>query len=344
MRYMRKPVSVDNIEYRKEGQFMSNFALIGAAGFVAPRHMKAIQQTGNVLVAVLDRNDSVGIIDSYYPDADFFTEFERFDRHLEMLRRKNKDQAVEYVSIASPNYLHDAHVRFALRIGAHAICEKPLVLNPWNLDALSEAESEFGRKIFSVLQLRLHPEIIKLKQRIDSTVDEVYDIDLTYITSRGRWYYRSWKGDEEKSGGIATNIGVHFFDMLSWVFGPYKKNIVHLLQPDRASGYLELQKARVRWFMSLNRSDIPEEARAAGKRTYRLLRIDGQPFDFTDGFESLHTRLYEEVLRGNGFTIEDNRQAIEIVHGIRQAVPQPNRAELHPFLVPNGKMRYATGA
>jgi UDP-N-acetyl-2-amino-2-deoxyglucuronate dehydrogenase len=321
---------------------MKNFALIGAAGYIARRHMQAIKETGNRLVAACDKNDSVGIIDSYFPEADFFTEIERFDRHLEMIRRKQKDLAADYVSIASPNYLHDAHIRFALRIGCHAICEKPLVLNPWNLDALQEMETEFGCRVYSVLQLRLHPEIVNLKQRIDANGSgTIYDIDLTYITSRGRWYFYSWKGDEEKSGGIATNIGVHFFDMLTWVFGPPKRNIVHLKQPDRASGYLELSKARVRWFLSLNKEDLPMEVASAGKRTYRCIQINGQPFDFTDGFEKLHTRLYEDTLAGNGFSIEDSRHAIEIVYGTRQAIPQPSRGEHHPLVAPARMIRVA---
>ncbi len=312
---------------------MKNFALIGAAGYIAPRHMRAIKETGNRLVAALDRSDSVGVIDSYFPEADFFTEYERFDRYLEMLRRKRRKQAVDYVSIASPNYLHDAHIRFALRSGAHAICEKPLVLNPWNLEALEEAEAEYGRRVYSVLQLRLHPEIIKLKNRVEQNGDtKLYDIDLTYITSRGRWYHYSWKGDSEKSGGIATNIGVHFFDMLTWIFGPARRNTVHLLQADRAAGYLELAKARIRWYMSINEEDLPQETRAAGKRTYRLIEIDGQPFNFTEGFENLHTRLYEETLEGRGFSARENLNAIEIVHSIRHGVPQPTRGERHPML------------
>jgi len=311
---------------------MKNFALIGAAGYIAPRHLKAIKETGNNLIAALDKSDSVGILDSFFPQADFFTEFERFDRHLEMLRRKEPDRAVHFVSICSPNYLHDAHCRFALRIGADAICEKPVVLNPWNIDALQEAEKEYGHRIFSVLQLRLHPQIVELKKKIESnSTDKKYDIDLTYITARGRWYYYSWKGSEEKSGGIATNIGVHFFDMLSWIFGPPQRNIVHIKRPDIASGYLELKKARVRWFLSLRFEDLPKEAISAGKRSYRCITIDGQPFDFTDGFQDLHTKLYEEILKGNGFGLDENRNAIQIVYDIRNARPEPNSGERHPL-------------
>jgi len=311
---------------------MKNFALIGAAGYIAPRHLKAIKETGNNLIAALDKSDSVGILDSFFPQADFFTEFERFDRHLEMLRRKEPDRAVHFVSICSPNYLHDAHCRFALRIGADAICEKPVVLNPWNIDALKEAEKEYGHRIFSVLQLRLHPQIVELKKKIESnSTDRKYDIDLTYITARGRWYYYSWKGSEEKSGGIATNIGVHFFDMLSWIFGPPQRNIVHIKRPDIASGYIELKKARVRWFLSLRFEDLPKEAISAGKRSYRCITIDGQPFDFTDGFQDLHTKLYEEVLKGNGFGLDENRNAIQIVYDIRNAKPEPNSGERHPL-------------
>ena len=311
---------------------MKNFALIGAAGYIAPRHLKAIKETGNYLVAALDKSDSVGILDSFFPQADFFTEFERFDRHLEMLRRKEQDRAVHFVSICSPNYLHDAHCRFALRIGADAICEKPVVLNPWNIDALQEAEKEYGHRIFSVLQLRLHPQIVELKKKIESnSTDRKYDIDLTYITARGRWYFFSWKGSEEKSGGIATNIGVHFFDMLSWIFGPPQTNIVHIKRPDIASGNLELKKARVRWFLSLRFEDLPKEAVNAGKRSYRCITIDGQPFDFTDGFQDLHTKLYEEVLKGNGFGLDENRNAIQIVYDIRNARPEPNSGERHPL-------------
>lgn len=313
---------------------MKNFALIGLAGYIAPRHLRAIKETNNKLIAALDKSDSVGIVDSFFPEADFFTEFERFDRHLEMLRRKEPGKAVHYVSICSPNYLHDAHCRFALRIGADAICEKPVVLNPWNIDALKEAEEEYGHKIYTVLQLRLHPQIIMLRQQIEqNNTSSIYDIDLTYITARGRWYYYSWKGIDDKSGGIATNIGVHFFDILSWIFGPPEKNVVHLRQKDVAAGYLELKKARVRWFLSLRFEDLPPEARSVGKRSFRCIKINGEPFDFTDGFQDLHTRIYEEVLKGNGFTLEENRNAIDIVYNIRQAKITPEIGEPHEYLI-----------
>lgn len=312
---------------------IKNFGLIGLAGYIAPRHLRAIKDTGNRLIAALDKSDSVGIIDSFFPEADFFTEFERFDRHLEMLRRKQPDKAVNYVSICSPNYLHDAHCRFALRIGADAICEKPVVLNPWNIDALKEAELEYGRKIYTVLQLRLHPEIIRLRDKILSDrSDKVYDIDLTYVTARGRWYFFSWKGIEEKSGGIATNIGVHFFDMLAWIFGAPVKNIVHLRKPDLAAGYLELKRARVRWFLSLRFEDLPAESLSSGKRSYRCIEINGEPFDFTDGFQDLHTRVYERILQGDGFSLEENRNAINIVYEIRNIEVTLHHGEKHPFL------------
>lgn len=311
---------------------MKNFALIGVAGYIAPRHLKAVKDTGNRLVASLDKSDSVGILDSYFPESAFFTEFERFDRYLEMLRRKEPEKAVHYVSICSPNYLHDAHCRFALRINANAICEKPVVLNPWNIDALKEAEEEFGKRIYTVLQLRLHPEIIALKERIENgPSDKIYDIDLTYVTARGLWYQYSWKGDENKSGGIATNIGVHFFDMLAWIFGPPVKNIVHFKRPDVMAGYLELKRARVRWFLSLRFEDLPAEAVSRGKRSYRCLTIDGIPFDFTDGFQDLHTRVYEKILSGDGFGLDDSRTGIEIVYELRQAAVSKNIGEKHPW-------------
>ena len=310
---------------------MKNFALIGAAGYVAPRHIKAIRDTGNRLVAALDRSDSVGILDSYFPETDFFTEFERFDRHIEMLRRGKDNHAVDYVGIASPNYLHDAHIRFALRVGADAVCEKPLVLNPWNIDALAEIERESGRRAYSILQLRLHPAIQALKKKVELQGPKIrHKIDLTYITGRGRWYFFSWKGDEAKSGGIATNIGIHFFDMLAWVFGPSKANIVHLKTVDRAAGFLELEKADVRWFLSLRCDDLPPQVQAEGKRTYRCVAIDDAPLEFTEGFEDLHTRSYEEILKGRGFGLEENRPSIEIAHDIRDRAASPAQGEAHP--------------
>lgn len=296
---------------------MKNFALIGAAGYIAPRHLQAIRDTGNNLVAALDKSDTVGVMDSYFPNADFFTEFERFDRHLDKLKRQGKK--IDYVSICSPNYLHDSHIRFALRHGADAICEKPLVLNPWNVDALAEIEKETGKKIYTILQLRLHPSIIALRERVrNSPRDKIFDVDLNYITSRGRWYNISWKGDVSKSGGIATNIGIHFFDMLIWVFGSVKKIEVKELKDDFGSGYIELERARVNWKLSINYEHIPAEIRANGKRTFRSLTMDGEQIEFSDGFTELHTRSYEGILKGNGFGLADAKPSIELVHQIRK--------------------------
>lgn len=306
------------------------FALIGAAGYIAPRHMKAIKDTGNSLVAAFDPNDSVGIMDSYFPNAAFFTEFERFDRHVEKLRRTG--DKLDYVSICSPNYLHDAHMRFGLRSGADVICEKPIVLNPWNIDALQEIERETSHNIYTILQLRLHDSIIALKKKVEvSPKDKVYDFDLTYQTSRGNWYYSSWKGDISKSGGIATNIGVHFFDMLSWVFGSVKQNIVHLHTHDRAAGFLEFEKARVRWFLSIEYDTIPTEVRSTGKRTYRSMEVEGEQIEFSDGFTELHTNSYKDILNGGGFKIDASKQAIEIVHDIRTKDPIGLKGDYHPF-------------
>ncbi|MHA7816742.1 MAG: Gfo/Idh/MocA family protein [Pseudohaliea sp.] len=316
---------------------VKRFALIGAAGYIAPRHMKAISETGNDLVAALDPNDSVGIIDSYFPDADFFTEFERFDRHIDKLHRARTGQAIDYLSICSPNYLHDAHARFALRSGADAICEKPLVLNPWNIDGLSELEEQTGRRVHTILQLRLHPAILALKERVDGARSaHKHEVDLTYITSRGHWYLQSWKGSEEKSGGVATNIGVHFFDMLHFVFGALQDNIVHLRTPTRAAGYLEYARARVRWFLSIDYADIPAAQQAAGQRTYRSITVDGEEVEFSGGFTDLHTRSYEEILAGRGFPLEANRTAIEAVSHIRDTAPAPARGAAHPFLPARG--------
>jgi UDP-N-acetyl-2-amino-2-deoxyglucuronate dehydrogenase len=309
---------------------MKRFALIGAAGYIAPRHMVAIRETGNALVAALDPNDSVGIIDSHFPDADFFTEFERFDRHIDKLRRSGK--GVDYVAIASPNYLHDSHMRFALRSGADAICEKPLVLNPWNIDGLKEIESDTGRKVNTVLQLRLHPSIVALREQVQSSdPNKKYDVDLTYITSRGHWYLQSWKGKLDKSGGIATNIGVHFYDMLHFVFGAVQQSVVHLATPTKAAGYLEYERARVRWFLSIDVNDVPEAERAKGKRTFRAITANGENIEFSDGFTDLHTRSYEEILAGRGFGLEENRVAIETVAGIRQSAVVSS-GEIHPFV------------
>lgn len=322
---------------------MQNFALIGAAGYIAPRHLKAIKETGNNLLAALDPFDSVGIMDSYFPDAAFFTEPERFDRHLDKLRRSGNGH-IDYVSICSPNYLHDAHIRMALRNGAHAICEKPIVLNPWNVDALMEIEKESGRNIYTILQLRHHPAIIALKDKVDKglnpqilkssnpQINKSYDIDLTYITSRGAWYHRSWKGNLEKSGGVATNIGVHFFDMLTWVFGPAKENVVHVSETDRAAGFLQLENARVRWFLSINRNHLPEQAKAAGKTTFRSLMMNGEEVEFSDGFTDLHTVSYKKILDGKGYGLADARPSIYIVHSIRNKKPIGKTGEYHPFV------------
>ncbi|SMH41586.1 Gfo/Idh/MocA family protein [Azospirillum agricola] len=322
---------------------MKPFALIGAAGYIAPRHMKAIRDTGNDLIAALDPKDSVGILDSYFPDAHFFTEFERFDRHVDKQRRKG--EPVRYVSICSPNYLHDAHIRFALRVGADAICEKPLVLNPWNVDALADIERESGRRIYSVLQLRHHAAIQALRAKVAaSPKDKIHDIDLTYLTSRGRWYQASWKGRIEKSGGIATNIGVHFFDMLEWVFGPRQSSIMHLHEPDAAAGYLEFAKARVRWFLSINATHLPAEILAAGKRTFRSITIDGEELEFSEGFTDLHTVTYENILDGQGFGLEDARPSIETVFDIRTAPPRGMVGDYHPFCAAAFSSRSALNA
>jgi UDP-N-acetyl-2-amino-2-deoxyglucuronate dehydrogenase len=297
---------------------MKNFAIIGAGGYIAPRHMKAIKDTNNNLLAALDKHDSVGILDSYFPDADFFTEFERFDRHLE--KQKRQGNKTDYVSVCSPNYLHDAHIRFGLRIGADVICEKPVVLNPWNIDALLEMEKETGKNIYTILQLRLHPAIIALKEKIDAApADKKYDIKLEYITSRGHWYHTSWKGDLQKSGGIATNIGVHFFDMLMWIFGSVKENNVIQHTVDTASGNLVLQKANINWMLSINANTLSAAIQAAGKRTYRILSIDGEAFEFSDGFTELHTKSYQQIINGNGFGIGQTKAAIQLVHDIRNA-------------------------
>jgi UDP-N-acetyl-2-amino-2-deoxyglucuronate dehydrogenase len=312
---------------------MKNFALIGAAGYIAPRHMQAIRDTGNRIVAALDPNDSVGIIDSYFPNAHFFTEFERFDRHIDKSRRKKESESVDYMAICSPNYLHDSHMRFALRSGADAICEKPLVLNPWNLDGLGEIERDSGKRIFTILQLRLHPAIISLRERLaGSQTDRKFEVDLTYVTSRGAWYFQSWKGDQRKSGGIATNIGVHFFDMLHYLFGELQENRVHLSKLDRASGYLEYERARVRWFMSLQLEDVPPAERNKGARTFRSITVDGEEIEFSGGFTDLHTRSYEEILGGRGFGLEANRSAIGTVSAIRTLPSTPGIGAQHPMV------------
>ncbi len=315
---------------------MKRFALIGAGGYIAPRHLRAINDTGNVLVAALDKHDSVGVLDTYSTDARFFTEFERFDRHLEKLRHKG--EGVDYVTICSPNYLHDAHVRFGLRIGADVICEKPLVLNPWNVEDLSLTAKEMGHKINTILQLRLHPSIIELKKAVDAQpAGKIFDVDLTYITSRGLWYLVSWKGDVEKSGGIATNIGVHFFDMLTWIFGPAVKNVVHLHQDTRAAGYLELTRARVRWFLSLERNDLPKPPAPGKPATYRSITVDGKEIEFSDGFTDLHTESYKHILAGNGFTPDDVLPSVKIVSEIRNATPASLGNNAHPMAAKLGQ-------
>jgi UDP-N-acetyl-2-amino-2-deoxyglucuronate dehydrogenase len=307
-----------------------NFALIGLGGYIAVRHLKAIKETGNNLVAALDINDSVGIIDSYFPEADFFVEFERFDRHIDKLRREGTQ--VDYISICSPNYLHDSHIRFALRSGSHAICEKPLVLNPWNFEGLEEFQKETGKKVYNVLQLRLHSSITALREKIrKGPKDRVYDIDLSYITSRGNWYHYSWKGNIQKSGGIATNIGIHFFDMLIWIFGDVRKNVTHLLECDKASGYLELEQARVRWYLSVDYEDLPEDIKRKGQRTFRSITIDGDEMEFSEGFTDLHTDTYRKILDGNGFGLEESRKSIEVVYDIRNAIAAGNTDDCHPL-------------
>lgn len=308
----------------------TDFALIGAAGFVGVRHMRAIAETGHRLVAALDPHDSVGVLDQYFPDAHFFVEFERFDRHIDKLRRKG--EPVSFVSVCSPNYLHDSHIRFGLRNGANVICEKPVVLNPWNIDALAALEDETGKRVFNVLQLRLHPAIRALKERfVTGNARDKHVVDLAYITSRGRWYHVSWKGDVQKSGGVATNIGVHFFDMLQWVFGRVLTCSVHVATTDTAAGYLELERARVRWFLSIDERTLPPEVRAKGQRTYRAITVDDEAVEFSEGFTDLHTATYRDILAGGGFGLNEARPSIELVQRIRSAqlVDEPDRT--HPF-------------
>ncbi len=308
-----------------------NFGIIGVAGYIAVRHLHAIKETGNNLLASLDRFDSVGRIDSYFPESDFFVEFERFDRHFDKLKRTGTK--IDYVSICSPNYLHDSHIRFALRHQAEAICEKPIVLNPWNIDALQEIENETGRKIYTVLQLRLHPKILELREKIrNGPKDKIYDIDMTYVTSRGNWYSISWKGDIQKSGGVATNIGIHFFDMLSWIFGNARKNIVHISEPHKAAGYLELENARVRWFLSLDYNDIPDSVKKTGRRTFRSITINGEEIEFSEGFADLHTLTYREILAGRGFGLKEARQSVETAYTIRNSKPVGLQGDYHPIL------------
>lgn len=312
---------------------IKNFAIIGIAGYIAPRHVKAIKDTGNKLIAALDPFDSVGFIDSFFPEADFFSEFERFDRHIDKIKRQGIQ--TDYVSICSPNYLHDSHMRFALKCGADAICEKPLVLNPWNVDALTEIEKQTGKRINTILQLRLHPNIISLKEKIKQSPDKVYDIDLTYITSRGNWYHFSWKGDIHKSGGIATNIGIHFFDMLIWLFGDVQEQKLFLTKADKASGLIRLKNARVRWFLSLDINDIPANIREQGKRTFRSITLNGDEIEFSDGFTDLHTISYKEILKGNGFGLKEARPSIEFVYKIRNSGISELKGDYHPYCINN---------
>ncbi len=311
-----------------------NFALIGAAGYVAPKHLKAIKDTGNNLVAALDNSDSVGILDSFSYEVAFFTEFERFDRHAEKLRRMNEKGKIDYVSICSPNYLHDAHMRFALRIGADAICEKPLVLNPWNLDAIKLMEEETDKKVYNILQLRVHPSIIELKNKIETdNKEKKYEIDLTYITSRGKWYFNSWKGDIAKSGGMATNIGIHFFDMLIWLFGNVRYQEVHVSESKKMAGFIELAKANVRWFLSADSNDLPEQTIQKSIPTFRSITIDGDEIEFSGGFTDLHTLVYKGILEGRGYGIEDARPSLNLVSSIRNTTPSiKNKSMIHPFV------------
>ncbi len=312
---------------------MKNFAITGVGGYIAERHLRAIKDTGNRLVAALDINDSVGLLDRYFPDVPFFTEFERFDRYAEKLRRQGPENKIDYVSICTPNYLHDAHIRFALRLGASAICEKPLVLNPWNLDALKELESEYGSRVYTILQLRVHQALVELREKLQKECSaKKHDVQLTYITSRGPWYMSSWKGNLERSGGVATNIGIHFFDLLIWLFGGVEQNEVHLSEASKAGGYIELENARVRWFLSIDRQDLPEAATTTGKTTFRSITVDGQEVEFSEGFTDLHTVVYQQTLAGNGFGIDDARPAIELAHAIRNQQPVGINEASHPFL------------
>lgn len=307
--------------------------MLGAAGFVAPRHMQAIHETGNDLVAACDPYDGVGILDRFFPGARFFTEVERFDRHLEKLRRRDDPKRVDYVSICTPNYLHDAHVRLALRVRAHAICEKPLVISPWNLEQLEQIEAESGTRVYNVLQLRLHPAVLRLKAQLgESSQGGKADIVLTYVTRRGPWYHVSWKGVPEKSGTVAMNIGIHFFDLLMFLFGDVEDTAVHLQEPDRMAGALELERARVRWFLSIDSDDLPEGYLAEGKPAHRAITVDGEEIDLSSGFTGLHTRVYEDILSGGGFGIEHARPSIDLVHRIRNDEIQSPGDRAHPLL------------
>lgn len=312
---------------------MKNFAIVGVAGFIAPKHLKAIKETGNRLLVAMDKHDAVGVMDSYFPEANFFTEFERFDRYLEKLRRAPADQQLDYLAVCSPNYLHDAHCRMGLRVGAHAICEKPLVINPWNLDQLRELEQEYQRRVFTVLQLRLHPELIRLKQELTAAGEGQprKEVCLTYVTRRGRWYHQSWKGKQDLSGGVAMNIGIHFFDFLTWLYGKTQRSFLHLNQPSRMSGVLELDYARVRWFLSVDADDLPAEVIAKGGHAYRSITVDGTEIDLSTGFTDLHTEVYRDILGGGGFGIEDAQPAIDLVYQIRTSTVVSPNGVAHPM-------------
>lgn len=318
----------------RDNNKMKNFAITGVAGYIAPRHLQAIKDTGNNLVAAVDPHDSVGILDRYFPKTSFFTEFERFDRHLDKLKRTQSEEKIDYLTICSPNNLHDAHIRLALRVGADAICEKPLVLNPWNLDRLEEIEHETEKKVYTILQLRVHPSLVAIKQELEKKHKNIkHNVALTYITSRGPWYQYSWKGKEEISGGVATNIGIHFFDLLMWLFGGMQKNHLFLREPNKTSGFIELKNANVQWYLSIDGNDLPKDAIAKGRSTHRSITIDGKELEFTDGFTDLHTKVYEEIINGNGFGIETARPSVEAAYDIRH-LPLTNIKELyHPILL-----------
>ena len=316
-----------------------NFALIGAAGYIAPKHMQAIAETGNDLIVAVDKHDSVGVIDSYFPNASFFTEFERFDRFLEKQRRAEDGQPVDFVSVCSPNYLHDAHVRLALRVNAHAICEKPLVINPWNLDQLRSIEDETQKRVFTVLQLRLHPAIQELRKQVQAS-DKKFDVCLTYVTRRGKWYNHSWKGNKEKSGGLAMNIGVHFFDFLLWIFGPVQRSLVHLEDPSRTAGAIELEKANVSWFLSIDSDDLPVDIGKNGGYAFRSITVDGEEMDLSAGFTGLHTKVYADILGGGGYGIEDAKPAVDLIYQIRNSQAVSVRGEAHPLLRQAGRSSF----
>lgn len=309
---------------------MKRFALIGSAGYIADRHMKAIKETGNELICATDRFDVMGRIDSFFPNARFFLEIENLDKFMDDQRREGKP--IDIVSICTPNYMHPSHIRFALRNGADAICEKPLVIYPHDMHIIKDIEAETGKHVYTVLQLRYHKTIIDLKKKIDESATQMFDVDLSYITTRGDWYLKSWKGDIEKSGGVATNIGIHFFDMITWIFGNVKENVVQLYNPDKAAGYLQLEKARVRWFLSVDANDLPKEAAEKGKRTYRSISVNGEEVEFSEGFTDLHTETYRNILNGNGFGIDDARESIELTDFVRNAKPIGLKGDYHPFL------------